>query len=75
MEEVAAQRRALSPRGYVKEDYIFELAADGKKVKLLELFTPGLDSLVIYNIMFPRWAQDRCVVVPGGRTAELPLIK
>jgi predicted dithiol-disulfide oxidoreductase (DUF899 family) len=74
-EEVAAQRQALPPGGYVKEDYVFESAADGSKVKLSELFAPGKDSLVIYNMMFPRWAKDKRAPVPGGKTAELRLVE
>lgn len=40
-ELVAAQHRALPPSGLIKEDYIFESAADGSKVKISELFKPG----------------------------------
>src|ERR1700741_4697806 len=51
-EKIAAKRRALPAGGLVKEDYVFESAADGSKVKLSELFAPGRNSLVIYNMMF-----------------------
>src|SRR5882672_329845 len=54
-EQVAAQRRALPVGGLIAEDYIFESAADGSEVRLSELFAPGKDALVIYNMMFPRW--------------------
>ncbi|KAH8800158.1 hypothetical protein F5884DRAFT_809467 [Xylogone sp. PMI_703] len=72
-ELVAAQRRALPPGGRIPEDYIFESAVDGSKVKLSELFSPGKNSLVIYNMMFPRWPEDHRAAVPGGETSKLPL--
>ncbi len=40
-EQVAAQRRALPAGGLIREDYVFESAADGSKVRLSELFAPG----------------------------------
>src|SRR6201997_5715483 len=55
-EKVAAKRRALPAGGLIKEDYVFESAADGGKVRFSELFAPGKNSLVIYNMMFPRWS-------------------
>lgn len=66
-ELVTAQRRALPPGGLVKEDYIFESAANGRKVRLSDLFTPGKNSLVIYNMMFPRWSEDLRASAPGGQ--------
>src|SRR6201987_1214331 len=72
-EQVAAQRRALPAGGLIREDYIFESAADGSKVRLSELFAPGKNSLVIYNMMFPRWSEDLRAGAPAGHTAELPL--
>src|SRR6516225_6556870 len=63
-EQVAAQRRALPAGGLIKEDYVFESAADGSKVRFSELFAPGRNSLVIYNMMFPRWSEDRRAGVP-----------
>jgi predicted dithiol-disulfide oxidoreductase (DUF899 family) len=74
-EQVAAQRRALPAGGLITEDYVFESAADGSKVRLSELFAPGKNSLVIYNMMFPRWSQDPRAGAPGGKTAELPLVE
>lgn len=74
-ELVAAQRRALPPGGLIKEDYVFESAADGSKVKISELFKPGKNSLVIFNMMFPRWPEDERASVPGGQTAKLPLVE
>ena len=56
-EAVAAARRNLPPGGVIPQDYVFAgadadaLAVD---VRLSELFAPGKDSLVIYNMMFPR---------------------
>jgi predicted dithiol-disulfide oxidoreductase (DUF899 family) len=74
-EQVAAQRRALPAGGFVKEDYVFESAAHGSKVRFSELFRPGKNSLVIYNMMFPRWSEDQRAGAPGGKTAELPLVE
>ena len=59
-EKVAALRRALPAGGLIREDYVFESAADGSKVK----FSEG----------FPRWSEDRRAGAPGGKTAELPLV-
>jgi predicted dithiol-disulfide oxidoreductase (DUF899 family) len=74
-EKIAAKRRALPAGGLIKEDYVFESAADGSKVRFSELFAPGRNSLVIYNMMFPRWSEDRRAGAPGGKTAELPLVE
>jgi predicted dithiol-disulfide oxidoreductase (DUF899 family) len=74
-EEAAAKRRALPAGGLIREDYVFESAADGSKVRLSELFAPGKNSLVIYNMMFPRWPQDQRAGAPEGKTAELPLVE
>jgi hypothetical protein len=74
-EQLAAQRRALPAGGLIREDYVFESAADGSKVRLSELFAPGRNSLVIYNMMFPRWSEDPRAGAPEGRTAELPLVE
>src|SRR6201994_3681618 len=74
-EKVAAQRRALPAGGFIREDYVFESAADGSKVRFSELFAPGKNSLVIYNMMFPRWSEDKRAGAPGGKTAELPLVE
>jgi predicted dithiol-disulfide oxidoreductase (DUF899 family) len=56
-EAVAAARRDLPPGGVVPRDYVFQAAGAGARpvdVRLSELFAPGKDSLVIYNMMFPR---------------------
>ena len=56
-EAVAAARRDLPPGGVVPEDYVFQgVGADALPVhvRLSELFAPGKDALVIYNMMFPR---------------------
>ena len=56
-EAVAAARRSLPPGGVIPQDYVFQGGgADGLPidVRLPELFAPGKDSLVIYNMMFPR---------------------
>jgi predicted dithiol-disulfide oxidoreductase (DUF899 family) len=74
-EQIAAQRRALPAGGLIKEDYVFESAVDGSNVKFSELFAPGKNSLVIYNMMFPRWSEDPRAGAPGGKTAELPLVE
>lgn len=75
-EAVAAERRALPPGGLIPQDYAFQaLGDDGapRTVRLSELFAPGRDSLVIYNMMFPRHAGDARPGPTGGATAALPL--
>jgi hypothetical protein len=67
-QQVAAERRALPAGGLTRPDYVFESAADGGEVRFSELFAPGKDSLVIYNMMFPRWSEDPRAVAPGGET-------
>src|SRR5258706_15724021 len=73
-EQVAAQRRALPAGGLIREDYVFESAADGSKVRFSELFAPGKNSLVIYNMMFPRWSEDPRAGTPGGKTARFGVV-
>jgi Bacterial protein of unknown function (DUF899) len=68
-EEVAAKRRALPAGGLIREDYVFESAADGSKVRFSELFAPGKNSLV-YNMMFPRWSEDPRAGAPGGQVSR-----
>jgi predicted dithiol-disulfide oxidoreductase (DUF899 family) len=56
-EAVAVARRDLPPGGVIPEDYVFQgVGADALPVdvRLSELFAPGKDALVIYNMMFPR---------------------
>jgi predicted dithiol-disulfide oxidoreductase (DUF899 family) len=76
MEAVAAARRTLPPGGVVPEDYVFRGAgADGAEaaVRLSELFSPGKNSLAIYNFMFPRDPGDMRPGPASGRTALLEL--
>jgi predicted dithiol-disulfide oxidoreductase (DUF899 family) len=76
MEAVAAARRELPPGGRVPRDYVFQRAgADGAPidVRLSEQFAPGKDTLVIYNFMFPRDADDDSPGPASGQTALLPL--
>lgn len=75
MEAVAAQRRALPPGGKVPEDYEFDgLGEDGKptKIRLSDLFRDGVDSLVLYNYMFPRHKGDTRAAAATGVTSQLP---
>jgi predicted dithiol-disulfide oxidoreductase (DUF899 family) len=77
-ERVAAARRALPPGGAVPDDYVFQGAgADGSPtdVRFSELFAPGRDSLVIYNMMFPRDPGDDRPGPTGGRSGRLPLLE
>ena len=56
-EAAAAARRNLPPGGVVPQDYVFQGAGTDAlpvDVRLSELFAPGKDSLVIYNMMFSR---------------------
>ena len=76
MEAVAAGRRELPPGGRVPRDYVFQgTGADGASmdVRLSELFAPDRDTLVIYNFMFPRDAEDDSPGPASGQTALLPL--
>ncbi len=74
MEEVAEARRALPPGGLIRQDYEFDgLGAEGRPatIKLSELFAPGKDSLILYNMMFPRHPQEKREVATSGGTAKL----
>lgn len=75
MEAVAVERRALPPGPLLDKDYRFErIGADGKpqEVRLSDLFSPGTASLLIYNMMFPRHAQDDRPQPSTGAFAGLP---
>jgi predicted dithiol-disulfide oxidoreductase (DUF899 family) len=78
MEAVAAARRRLPPGGLVRQDYAFQgRGPDGEPtdVRLSELFVAGRDSLVVYNMMFPRDPGDARPGPRAGRTALLPLVE
>src|SRR5882724_4074589 len=75
MEALAALRRDLPPGGLIPEDYAFDVVGrDGNpgKVKLSGLFADGRDSLIIYNMMFPRHRNDDRPKAESGPTANLP---
>jgi len=74
-EAVAEERRALPRGGVVPEDYAFQRADGGPsiEVRLSELFAPGRDSLIVYNMMFPREPGDDRPGPTEGRTARLAL--
>jgi predicted dithiol-disulfide oxidoreductase (DUF899 family) len=75
-EALAAARRALPPGGLVPHDYVFDgMGENGQpaKIKLSELFAPSKNSLVIYNMMFPRHRNDDRPKAASGPTAQLPL--
>ena len=60
-EAVAEARRQLPPGGIVTQDYVFQQAGKSgapTEVWLPELFMRDLDTLVIYNFMFPRSLDD-----------------
>jgi len=60
-EALAEARRALPPGGVVAENYVFDGAGpDGEptKVTLADLFESGKGTLFIYNMMFPRAADE-----------------
>jgi predicted dithiol-disulfide oxidoreductase (DUF899 family) len=57
IEAVAEARRQLPPVGVVSQDYVFQqIGPDGTPtdVRLSQLFERGLDTLGLYNFMFPR---------------------
>jgi len=59
VEAVAAKRRRLPMGGEVPEDYAFD-AAEGRRVKMSELFRDGKDTLVIYSLMFGPQMEEPC---------------
>jgi len=59
IESVAAKRRTLPLGGEVPQDYTFD-DADGKGVRLSDLFAPGKDTLIIYSFMFGPKMADAC---------------
>ena len=75
MEAVAEARRRLPPGGALKEDYVFDgLGGDGRpaKSRFSELFLPGRDTLIVYNMMFPRYPTDPRPKPDSGFLARLP---
>ncbi|MEV0066342.1 DUF899 family protein [Amycolatopsis sp. NPDC050768] len=74
-EQVSAQRRSLPVGGTIAENYVFESGVDGAPVRFSELFEPDRNTLVVYNMMFPRWADDPRAGAAEGKTAELPLVE
>lgn len=75
-EAVAEERRRLPEGGLVREDYVFEgIGPDGefKQVKLSELFAPDTDTLVVYNMMFPRYKSDDRAKPATGALSALPI--
>jgi predicted dithiol-disulfide oxidoreductase (DUF899 family) len=78
MEAVAVARRQLPPGGVVRHNYVFQGRGPGGEatdVRMSELFAPGKDSLVVYNMMFPRDPGDERPGPRGGRTALLPMLE
>ncbi|MDX8530121.1 DUF899 family protein [Mesorhizobium sp. VK25A] len=74
MEAVAEARRALPPGGLVPQHYVFDALDDHgqpAKVKLSDLFAPGKDTLILYQMMFPRHPQETREVAASGETAKL----
>jgi predicted dithiol-disulfide oxidoreductase (DUF899 family) len=63
VEEAAKARRALPLGGKVPEDFVFQECDAGgnvRDVKLSELFTPPLTTLVIYSYMFGPKRKEPC---------------
>jgi predicted dithiol-disulfide oxidoreductase (DUF899 family) len=76
MEAVAEERRKLPEGGLMREDYTFDcIGPDGKAktVKFSELFAPGKDSLIVYNMMFPRYKTDTRQKPESGALSKLPI--
>ena len=75
MEALAAVRRALPPGGLVPQDYVFDVMgpdATPAQVKLSDLFAPDKATLIVYNMMFPRYKSDDRPKADTGSTAKLP---
>ncbi len=63
VEEVAALRWRLPAGGEVREDYAFEEAAPGGKirtVRMSELFAPGKVTLILYSFMYGAEMKSAC---------------
>lgn len=65
LEDVAALRRTLPLGGKVEEDYVFEEGdlddrETKRPVRLLELFRPGKDTLILYSYMFGPAMRQPC---------------
>jgi predicted dithiol-disulfide oxidoreductase (DUF899 family) len=76
MEAVAAELRALPLGGHVPEDYVFErIGPDGKPetVTLSQLFGRS-DTVMIYQMMFPRHSGDSRKAPSRGPFATVPLV-
>src|SRR5262249_54897882 len=74
MEALAAARRKLPTGGLVPRDYVFDGEGPGGaqvNVKFSQLFAPGRNSLVVYNMMFPRHKNDERPKARSGASAEL----
>src|SRR6266540_1496516 len=70
--QVSRRGSRVPHRAVVPEDYVFQGRGPGGEatdVRLSELFAPGKDSLVVYNMMFPRDPGDERPGPTGGRTA------
>ncbi len=71
-EEVAALRRRLPMGGPLKQDYVFqEPGPEGgaRDVSFSDLFSPGKDTLLLYNFMYgPDWEKPcpMCTAVVDG---------
>jgi predicted dithiol-disulfide oxidoreductase (DUF899 family) len=81
IEAVAARRRTLPLGGRPTEDYVFSEgvsdAVDGpvRPVRLSELFSPGLDTLVLYSFMYgPEMAKacPSCTSILDALDGEVP---
>jgi predicted dithiol-disulfide oxidoreductase (DUF899 family) len=81
IEAVAARRRTLPLGGRPPEDYVFSEgvsdAIDGpvRPVRLSELFSPGLDTLVLYSFMYgPEMAKacPSCTSILDALDGEVP---
>jgi len=75
MEAVAEERRKLPSGGELKEGYVFDgLGPDGEPahIRFSELFAPGRDTLIVYNMMFPRYPTDTRPKPERGAFVNLP---
>ena len=80
IEAVARMRRDLPLGGELAEDYVFDEAGDGseRKVRLVELFAEGKDTLIIYSFMYgPKMAQPcvMCTSILDALDGEAPHVR
>lgn len=73
-EEVASMRRALPEGGLPKENYEFIGVANGKNIRLSQLFDENMDTLFAYSFMFKPGGSPcpMCTALLDGLEKSIP---